>query len=57
MYGCGADFDVVVDLRSGSSTYKRWFGAELTAANGRMLYVPEGCARGKETMADDTEMS
>jgi dTDP-4-dehydrorhamnose 3,5-epimerase len=52
----GAIFDVVVDLRPGSSTYKRWFGAELTAANGRMLYVPEGCAHGYQTMADDTEM-
>ncbi len=42
----GPVFDVLVDLRPDSPTYTRWFGAELTAENRRMLYVPEGCAHG-----------
>lgn len=42
----GAVFDVAVDLRAGSPTYGRWFGAELTAENMRQMYVPEGFAHG-----------
>lgn len=52
----GSMFDVVVDLRSDSSTYRKWLGAELSAENGRMLYVPELCAHGYQTLADHTEM-
>jgi dTDP-4-dehydrorhamnose 3,5-epimerase len=52
----GAVFDVAVDLRPGSPTFRRWHGCELSAANGRMLYVPEGCAHGYLTLADDTEL-
>jgi dTDP-4-dehydrorhamnose 3,5-epimerase len=52
----GAIFDVAVDLRPGSPTFRRWFGAELTAESGRMLYVPEGCAHGYQTLVDDTDM-
>ena len=52
----GAVYDVVVDLRPGSPTFKRWFGTELTAGNGRMLYAPEGTAHGYLTLADDTEL-
>src|SRR5215472_13008608 len=52
----GAMFDVVLDLRPESPTYRQWHGAELTAENGRMLYVPERCAHGYQTLADDTEM-
>jgi dTDP-4-dehydrorhamnose 3,5-epimerase len=52
----GRMFDVVLDLRSGSSSHGKWFGAELSAENGRMLYVPEGCAHGYQTLEDDTEM-
>jgi dTDP-4-dehydrorhamnose 3,5-epimerase len=51
----GALFDAIVDLRPGSPSYLRWEGFELTAANGRMLYVPEGFAHGYLTLADDTE--
>src|SRR5512135_3581815 len=40
----GAMFDVVIDLRQESPSYGKWFGAELTAENGGMLYVPERCA-------------
>jgi dTDP-4-dehydrorhamnose 3,5-epimerase len=53
----GSAFDVVVDLRPGSVTFKRWCGVELSAANHRMLYVPAGFAHGFETLADDTELS
>jgi dTDP-4-dehydrorhamnose 3,5-epimerase len=52
----GAMFDVVLDLRPGSSTYGKWFGTELTPENGRMLYLPEQCAHGYQTLVDDTEM-
>ena len=52
----GAIFDVVLDLRPQSPSYRKWYGAELSAENGRMLYVPEGCAHGYQTMEDDTEM-
>ena len=50
----GSIFDVLVDVRPGSPTYRRWFGAELTAANRTMLYVPEGCAHGYLTLEDDS---
>jgi dTDP-4-dehydrorhamnose 3,5-epimerase len=50
----GALFDVVVDLRPDSPTYRRWAGAELSAKNGRALYVPRGCAHGFQTLEDDT---
>jgi dTDP-4-dehydrorhamnose 3,5-epimerase len=52
----GAIFDVLVDLRPDSSTYTRWFGAELTAANRRLLYIPEGCAHGYLTLEDQSEV-
>ena len=52
----GAIFDVVVDLRSGSDTYGRWVGAELTDANRTMMYVPKGCAHGFMTLVDGTEV-
>lgn len=52
----GAVYDVAVDLRRDSPTYRRWFGTELSAANGRALFVPEGCAHGFQTLAEDTEI-
>ena len=51
----GALFDVMVDLRPGSPTYRRWVGVELTPATRRMVYVPEGCAHGFQALANDTE--
>jgi dTDP-4-dehydrorhamnose 3,5-epimerase len=50
----GALFDVVVDLRPQSPTYCRWHGEELSEQNLRSLYIPEGCAHGYLTLADDT---
>ena len=52
----GAMFDVVLDLRTASPSYCKWYGTELTAENGRMLYLPEGCAHGYQTLEDATEM-
>ena len=52
----GAMFDVIVDLRPDSPTFKQWFGMELTEENATMLYVPEGCGTGYQTLVDDTEM-
>jgi dTDP-4-dehydrorhamnose 3,5-epimerase len=53
----GAIFDVVVDLRSGSSTFGRWFAETLSAVNGWMLYVPEGFAHGFQSLSDDVEVA
>ena len=47
--------DVVIDLRSDSATFGDSFGADLTAENRRMMYVPKGFAHGFITLADDTE--
>ena len=52
----GAIYDVVVDLRPQSPTFKNWIAAVLTAANRHMLYVPEGCGHGFLTLEDETEV-
>ena len=52
----GAIYDVALDLRPLSLTYLKWFAAELTAANHRMLYVPEGVAHGFQTLAEASEV-
>lgn len=52
----GAVFDVVVDVRPESSSYGEWYGVELTPENGRMLYVPERCAHGVQSLEDVTEI-
>jgi dTDP-4-dehydrorhamnose 3,5-epimerase len=52
----GAIFDVAVDLRPASPTFRKWFGAELTERNFRTLYVPEGCAHGYLTLEPDSEV-
>ncbi|MEO0616127.1 MAG: dTDP-4-dehydrorhamnose 3,5-epimerase [Pseudomonadota bacterium] len=52
----GRVFDVVVDLRPDSPTYCTWHGEMLTPENGKMLYVPEGCATGYLTLEDDSEI-
>jgi dTDP-4-dehydrorhamnose 3,5-epimerase len=52
----GALYDVIVDLRSDSPTFKKWLSVELTAQNRRALYVPEGCAHGFQTLVDNTEV-
>jgi dTDP-4-dehydrorhamnose 3,5-epimerase len=52
----GAVFDVIVDLREGSPTRRRWFGTELSAENHRSLFVPRGFAHGFITLRDDAEV-
>jgi dTDP-4-dehydrorhamnose 3,5-epimerase len=52
----GAVFDVAVDLRAESPTFRRWFGRELSAESRMALFVPEGCAHGFLTLANDTEV-
>lgn len=51
----GAVYDVAVDLRGSSPTFGQWVGVELSAANQRMFWVPEGFAHGFVTLEDDTD--
>lgn len=53
----GAIYDVIIDLRPDSPTYKKWTGVELTAENYRMLYVPERFAHGFLTLEDAAEIT
>jgi dTDP-4-dehydrorhamnose 3,5-epimerase len=53
----GAIYDVIIDMRKSSDTYKQWIGVELTAENRQMLYVPEGFAHGFITLKNDAEVS
>jgi dTDP-4-dehydrorhamnose 3,5-epimerase len=52
----GSIYDVIIDLRTDSPTYKKWFAAQLDEENGKMLYIPRGFAHGFQTLADDTEV-
>jgi dTDP-4-dehydrorhamnose 3,5-epimerase len=52
----GMILDVTVDLRPESPTCRRWFGIELSAEDGRALYIPPGFAHGFQTLADETEV-
>jgi dTDP-4-dehydrorhamnose 3,5-epimerase len=52
----GAIWDVVLDLRPQSSTFKNWIAVTLTSTNRNMVYVPENCAHGFLTLEDETEV-
>jgi dTDP-4-dehydrorhamnose 3,5-epimerase len=52
----GAIYDVAVDLRLESPSFKHWHAAILTAENHQMLYIPEGCAHGFLTLAGNSEV-
>lgn len=52
----GSIFDVIIDLRPNSKTYRKWISIELTDKNYKMIYVPEGFAHGFQTLEDNTEV-
>ena len=52
----GSIFDVIIDLRCGSPSFKKWFGINITSLNRQMLYIPEGCAHGFQTLEDNVEV-
>jgi dTDP-4-dehydrorhamnose 3,5-epimerase len=51
----GAAWDVAVDVRRGSPTFGRWVGMELSEANRRQMWIPEGYAHGFLALQDDTQ--
>jgi dTDP-4-dehydrorhamnose 3,5-epimerase len=52
----GAIYDVIIDLRPSSSSYKKWIGVELNATERMMIYIPKGFAHGFQTLQDDSEV-
>lgn len=52
----GAIYDVLIDLRPASATFRQWTAVELTGNNHRSLYIPEGFAHGFQTLEDDSEV-
>lgn len=52
----GKVWDVLVDLRTGSSTFLQWYAEELSPDNARMMIIPEGCAHGFQTLEPDSEL-
>jgi len=52
----GSIYDVVLDLRPSSDTFRQWVAVDLNDRNHRFLYIPKGCAHGFQTMEDDTEV-
>ncbi len=52
----GAIYDVALDLRADSPTFREWIGVNLTADNREMIFIPEGCAHGFLTLEDNSEV-
>jgi len=52
----GSIYDVIIDLRRDSETFKKWVALELSASNRLMLYVPEGLGHGFQTLEDNAEV-
>ena len=59
LVGCGRGsiYDVVVDLRPQSPSFKKWVGVVLASERRNMIYVPKGCAHGFLTLEDESEVS
>jgi len=53
----GAIWDVIIDIRPESPTYRQWQGFELSSMNGRQLYIPKGFAHGFQTLSNDVEVN
>ena len=52
----GSVYDVIIDIRKDSGTFLNWFGAELSAENKRMMYIPEGFAHGFQCLSSNCEL-
>lgn len=52
----GAIWDVIIDLKADSPTFKKWYAVELTAENHKMLYIPESFAHGFQALEENTEV-
>lgn len=52
----GVVYDVIIDVRYGSSTFLKYYGVELSEENMKMIYIPEGFAHGFQTLEDNTKM-
>ena len=53
----GSVYDVIIDLRKDSDTFLKWTGVELSSANKKMLYIPEGFAHGFQCLEDNCELT
>jgi dTDP-4-dehydrorhamnose 3,5-epimerase len=53
----GSIYDVIIDIRPSSPTYRRWQGFDLSDLDGRQLYIPKGFAHGFQTLSDDVEVN
>ena len=52
----GSVYDVALDLRPSSKTFKQWISVELSAKNHKALFIPKGCAHGFQSLTDETEV-
>lgn len=52
----GSVYDVVLDLRRDSKTFKEWINMEIGDKNNKMIYLPKGCAHGYQSLTDNTEV-
>ncbi len=53
----GSIYDVIIDLRKDSPTFKKWFSTEIKEHDYKMIYLPEGFAHGYMTLEDNTEVT
>lgn len=52
----GSIYDVIIDMRPSSASYLKWFSVELNETNTKMIYIPEGCAHGFQTLEDGVQV-